>query len=116
MPIIFHIATRDAWEAAGAAGAYTADSLATEGFIHCSQSDQVEWVANQRFRGRTDLVLLRLDEARVGCEVRRENLEGGQWLFPHVYGPMPVDAVLAVTPIVPGPDGAFDLADLVRAV
>jgi uncharacterized protein (DUF952 family) len=111
--IIFHITTRDAWEAARAAGAYTADSLAAEGFIHCSESDQVEWVANQRFHGRPDLVLLRLDEARVGCEVRRENLEGGPWLFPHVYGPMPVNAVLAVTPMVPGPDGTFELSAIV---
>jgi uncharacterized protein (DUF952 family) len=109
VPVIFHITTRDAWQAARTAGVYSADSLATEGFIHCSQADQVEWVANTRFKGRTDLVLLRIDEARVGARVERENLEGGAWLFPHVYGALPVGAVVSMTPMVPKSDGTFDL-------
>jgi len=109
VPLIFHITTCDAWADAQATGAYTADSLRSEGFIHCSQADQVGWVANTRFRGRTDLLLLHVDESRVGAEVRRENLEGGQWLFPHIYGPLPVAAVPGVTPLVPAADGTFDL-------
>jgi len=109
MPRIFHITTRAAWDEVRAAGRYTADSLHTEGFIHCSQADQVTWVANTRFRGRTDLVLLHVDEAAVGAEVRRENLEGGTTLFPHIYGPLPVRAVMQVTPMTPSPDGTFEL-------
>ena len=109
MPRIFHITTRAAWDEARAAGRYTADSLHSEGFIHCSQADQVTWVANTRFRGRTDLVLLHVDEAAVGAEVRRENLEGGTTLFPHIYGPLPVRAVMQVTPMTPSPDGTFEL-------
>jgi prephenate dehydrogenase/uncharacterized protein (DUF952 family) len=110
MPRIFHVTTRAAWDAAKAAGSYTADSLQTEGFIHCSQAEQVAWVANTRFRGRTDLVLLHVDETAVAAEVRRENLEGGTTLFPHIYGPLPVRAVMAVTPMTPSPDGTFDLS------
>jgi len=109
MPRIFHITTRAAWDDAQAAGSYTADSLRTEGFIHCSQAEQVTWVANTRFHGRTDLVLLHVDETAVGAEVRRENLEGGTTLFPHIYGPLPVKAVIGVTPMVPGPDGTFEI-------
>src|SRR6185295_17521570 len=109
-PRIFHITTHDAWEHAKAAGRYTADSLQSEGFIHCSEARQVTWVANTRFKGRTDLVLLHVDEAAVGAEVRRENLEGGTQLFPHVYGALPVTAVVDVTPMVPSPDGTFDLS------
>jgi uncharacterized protein (DUF952 family) len=108
VPTIFHITTVDAWRAATAAGVYTADSLASEGFIHCSQADQVEWVANTRFKGRTDLVLLRIDEVLVGARVARENLEGGAWLFPHIYGPLPVGAVMDVTPMIPDENGTFD--------
>ena len=115
MPLIFHITTRDAWAEAQATGAYTADSLRSEGFIHCSQADQVGWVANTRFRGRTDLLLLHVDESRVGADVRRENLEDGQWLFPHVYGPLPVTAVAGATPLVPAADGTFDLDGVVAA-
>jgi len=114
MPRIFHITTRAAWDEARAAGSYTADSLQTEGFIHCSQAEQVAWVANARFRGRSDLVLLHVDEAAVGAEVRRENLEGGTTLFPHVYGPLPVKAVMDVTPLTPSPDGTFQLVELFR--
>jgi len=44
--VIFHIATRDAWDEAARAGVYRADTLATEGFIHCSEANQVAEVAN----------------------------------------------------------------------
>jgi uncharacterized protein (DUF952 family) len=105
--MIVHIASRDAWEGARARGAYTADSLATEGFIHCSDPHQYLWVANQRFRGRHDLVLLQIDPTRLGVEVRYENLEGGREQFPHVYGPIPLEAVVSVAPLTPRHDGTF---------
>ncbi len=106
---LFHITSESAWREASRSGAYTADSLATEGFIHCSERHQVVWVANQRFRGRQDLVLLRIDPARLTAEVIRENLEGGEQLFPHVYGAIPTDAVVEVVPFRPGADGGFSL-------
>ncbi len=105
--MIFHITSRATWESALGAGIYEADSLKSEGFIHCSTADQYVWVANQRFRGRTDLVLLHIDEKRLRSEVRYENLEGGAPLFPHVYGAIPIAAVLNVTPFLPHADGTF---------
>ena len=105
--MIFHITSRTTWESALGAGIYEADSLSTEGFIHCSTADQYVWVANQRFRGRRDLVLLHIDPTRLRSEVRYENLEGGDTLFPHVYGAIPIGAVLNVTTFLPGPDGTF---------
>ena len=109
--MIFHITSRTAWDAALGAGIYEADSLKTEGFIHCSTAEQYIWVANQRFRGRTDLVLLHIDDRRLRSEVRYENLEGGAPLFPHVYGAIPITAVLNVTPFLPHPDGTFGGSD-----
>jgi uncharacterized protein (DUF952 family) len=105
--MIFHITSRTTWESALGAGIFEADSLSTEGFIHCSTADQYTWVANQRFSGRLDLVLLHIDPARLRSEVRYENLEGGDILFPHVYGAIPIGAVLNVTPFLPGTDGTF---------
>lgn len=105
--MIFHITSRTAWESALGAGIYAADSLAAEGFIHCSTADQYIRVANQRFRGRTDLVLLHIDPTRLHSEVRYENLEGGESLFPHVYGAIPIAAVLNVSPLRPLEDGSF---------
>ena len=102
MPRIFHITTRAAWEEAEAAGRYSADSLATEGFIHCSQAEQVAWVANTRFRGRTDLVLLHVMRQRWTPRSAARTSKGGA-LFPHIYGSLPVSAVVDVTPWSPQP-------------
>ncbi|HEY7186753.1 MAG TPA: DUF952 domain-containing protein [Vicinamibacterales bacterium] len=97
--MILHITTPDAWADAIATGAYTADSLETEGFIHCSEERQVAWVLQKHFSGRTGLLLLHIDPTRLGAEVKYENLEGGTELFPHVYGPIPVSAVVEVSPL-----------------
>jgi uncharacterized protein (DUF952 family) len=94
---ILHITTPEAWAAAQRAGSYAADSLATEGFIHCSEPEQLAWVVERHFRGRAGLVLLHVDTAKLPAEVRYENLEGGTQLFPHVYGPIPCAAVTRVT-------------------
>jgi uncharacterized protein (DUF952 family) len=104
---LLHITTPPAWEAAGASGAYRGDTLESEGFIHCSLEHQVLEVANRIFGGRRDLLLLFIDEGRVGPEVRFENLEGGSELYPHVYGPLNSDAVTAVRALVPDDDGVF---------
>ena len=94
---LLHIATVEAWAAAEACGSYTADSLATAGFIHCCEERQLAWVVQAHFPGRTGLLLLHIDTTRLDAEVKYENLEGGTELFPHVYGAIPVAAVVAVT-------------------
>jgi uncharacterized protein (DUF952 family) len=104
---IFHITSRSAWDEALARGEYAADSLPTEGFIHCSDAHQFLWVANQRFKGREDLVLLHIDPARLDAQLRHENLEGGREQFPHIYGAIPISAVVDVTPLRPSRDGTF---------
>lgn len=104
---ILHITTNEALEAARAAGAYRGDTLETQGFIHASERSQVAEVANRLFRGRTDLILLHIDEARVSPPVVRENLEGGTIQYPHIYGPLNLDAVVRVTPYRSSDDGTF---------
>ena len=96
---LLHVTTADAWADAVARGSYTADSLATEGFIHCSEERQLAWVVQKHFPGRTGLLLLHIDPARLDAEVKYENLEGGTELFPHVYGSIPVSAVVDVSPL-----------------
>ncbi len=111
MSHILHITTTTAWESAQRMGEYRADSLQTEGFIHLSTPEQVLWVANSRFRGHPSLVLLVVDPARVRAEVRWEPPSDSDraWLFPHIYGPITLDAVVRVVPFPPGPDGLFSL-------
>ena len=107
---IQHFCSRDAWRAAQASGEYQGDTLATEGFIHCSTADQVHLPANALVRGRTDLVLLELDPDRLTAPLRWEPGDPNDptsMQFPHVYGPIAVDAVVAVHDFQPGPDGTF---------
>ena len=103
-PHIYHLALRHAWEAASNEGqAYrrsTIDrSLDDEGFIHCSYREQVQGVADRFYRGRTDVLLLTIDTCKVAAEVRTEDL------FPHIYGALPIGAVIRVEPVAPDDDG-----------
>lgn len=112
---IYHIAVRADWEQASADGAYTRSSadktLAEEGFIHASQASQVARTANKFYRDVPgDLVLLVIDAGRVRAEVRYEPVPGADLPFPHIYGPLNTDAVLAALPFAPGPDGTFAFA------
>jgi glutathione S-transferase len=108
---IFHIAEVQAWSDAQADGDYRQSTIGRtlddDGFIHCSRFNQVEVVANAAYRGRRDLLLLVIDPTKVGAEIRDENLDGGSDLFPHIYGPLNLDAVVEVRQIPVGPDGRF---------
>ncbi len=108
LSMIFHITSRSHWQTAQSTGFYTADSLATEGFIHCSQVDQVVWVANQFYRGVPDLVLLAIDPAQLTAELRNDVIETGA-TFPHLYGALNVSAVVQVFDFPPDADGSFHL-------
>jgi uncharacterized protein (DUF952 family) len=96
---ILHITRREDWKAAVRDGIYRADSLATEGFIHCSTTTQLPWVAETFFQGQTSLVVLRIDEARVSAPVRWEAPPEMMERFPHIYGPLNLDAVTGVVPL-----------------
>ena len=109
MTMILHITRRADWQNARETGAYAAESLAEQGFIHCSTPQQVTPVADFLFRGQRDLVLLCIAEQRLGAPVKYENLEGGEELFPHVYGPIDVKAVVDVLDFSPAADGTFAL-------
>lgn len=108
MDTIFHITTAATWEAAQAAGDYRADSLTSEGFIHCSTRAQLLRTAERYYRGQAGLVLLAVDVARLAAELRYEEGEPGE-LFPHLYGPLNLDAVRGAYSFPPQPDGSFRL-------
>jgi glutathione S-transferase len=108
---IFHIARQSDWQRSLTDGTYRVStlgrSLEDEGFIHCSERHQVAGVANAFYRGVPGLVLLVIDADRVGPDVKDEALDGGAERFPHIYGPLNVDAVVVVEPLEPGEDGVF---------
>src|SRR5882724_6514195 len=110
--LIYHIATRADWDRARADGEYTRSTvdktLAEEGFIHASAASQVARTANRFYRDVPgDLVLLVIDPGLLRAEVRYEDVPGAELPFPHIYGPLNVDAVVAARPFAAGPDGTF---------
>ena len=107
MKPIFHIASCEVWDAARVAGSYESDSLAADGFVHCSFTDQVARVANEKFRGQEGLVVLEIDADLIDAEIRLEDLYGLDEDFPHVYGAIPEASVVRVHEFVPDADGSF---------
>jgi uncharacterized protein (DUF952 family) len=108
--MILHICPRAEWTKAVADGVYEGDTLASQGYVHCSTPEQVHVPATLHFRGRTDLLLLQIDEARLPVPVTWEQGDppapDGR-LFPHLYAALPIDAVVAVHEYLPAEDGSF---------
>jgi uncharacterized protein (DUF952 family) len=102
---LYHITSEAEARKAAMAGEYTPAAFDREGFIHCSYAHQVLATLNRIFKGRTDLVVLEIDPALVGCRVVDENLEGRKELFPHIYGRLRMSAVTRVHQVPPdGPE------------
>ncbi len=114
MALILHITQRTAWESVQQAGIYTAPSLAKQGFIHCSRPDLVTRVADFLFGGQQDLVLLCIDSDCLIAPLRFESPSGSENVFPHIYGPLNIDAVLEVIDFPPNEDGSFTLPEALR--
>ena len=114
--IIIHLVSNDAWLAAAKQGVYHADSLSTMGFIHCSRPSQIVDVANTFYHGQQGLVLLLIDPSKLVAELKWEppaepeptHARAGD-LFPHLYGPLNLDAVTDVIPFESAADGTFYL-------
>jgi uncharacterized protein (DUF952 family) len=103
---LFHITSASAWARAKEGGVYRAASLETEGFIHLSTSVQWLRTANRFFRGQQGLVLLVLRRDALSAEVRFEAADGDS--FPHLYGPLEVEAVESAHELPVAVDGAIE--------
>lgn len=109
--MILHIINKEVWEQSKKVGEYRGDTLATEGFIHCSTPDQVVEVADYVFPGEQDLLLLVIDEHQVTSVIKYEN-PGNNKLYPHIYGPLNIDAVVKTIDFPTNEHGTFSLPEL----
>lgn len=111
MERLFHIARLTDWEQARRDGAYRVSTLGkrldAEGFIHLSFAHQVKPVADRFYPGMADLVLLELDPERLGAPVAVEPSGEGPEKFPHLYGEIPLGAVVGVRSYPPRADTGF---------
>jgi len=102
---IYHICRREEWEAATRSGSYPGSSQDhADGFIHFSGRDQVAESAARHRAGQSGLVLLTVDPGPLGEALKWEPSRAGL-LFPHLYGTLPVTAVLRVDDLALGDDG-----------
>jgi uncharacterized protein (DUF952 family) len=111
---IYHLAVATEWaEAVATGGPYRRSTLGKsldgEGFIHCSFAAQVQEIADLIYFGRDDVVLLTIKVADVPADIAVENLHGTDQSYPHIYGPLPLDAVVAHAPVPVGPDGRLNV-------
>ncbi len=100
--MIFHITDAITWSASVTAGEHTGSTrgvdLAAEGFIHCSTAEQVPGVLQRFYADAVDLLLLHVDETLLTSELRYDDVPNAG-VFPHVYGPINLDAVVRVEPM-----------------
>lgn len=93
---IYHLAEPGDW--AASTDEYRTASLDEEGYIHCSNADQLAGVARRHFLFQNDLILLTIDPAPLGDSLIYEDLYDLGEPFPHIYGPLPTNVVLETGP------------------
>jgi uncharacterized protein (DUF952 family) len=96
MSVIYHVTTIEEWETAKKTRFYAAASLASEGFIHCSEERQVAGVLERYFSGKNGLIKLVIDTEKLTSKLVTEWSPTAKDNFPHVYGPINLDAVVEV--------------------
>lgn len=112
MPLIYKICDRGLWREAERAGAFMGAPVDIEdGFIHFSTAAQAAETAAKHFAGKADLLLVAVEAEALGDDLRYEPSRGGA-LFPHLYAPLPLSAVLWVRPLPLGADGWHVFPDL----
>jgi uncharacterized protein (DUF952 family)/GNAT superfamily N-acetyltransferase len=117
--VIAHLLTPNDWLHATASGLIRPSSLDTEGFTHCADLHQVVRVANRFYAHEAELVIAHVDPTRLASPVRWEapiHPDGSpasdhEEFYPHVYGPIEVDAITTTTPLRRGPDTRFVTPD-----
>ena len=94
--MIYHVVNKSNWQKAVQQGFYEAESLATEGFIHTSKAHQVAGVLDRYYKGQSNLLVLHIDEHKLTSPFTYEIATSVNEEFPHIYGPLNLDAVLKV--------------------
>ncbi len=104
--MLHHAATRADWDARTETD-YRPAGLATEGFVHCSTAEQLPATLARHYRGRDDLVLLSLDVGALTSDLVWEDTSGRGEAYPHIYGPIPIQAITAVETVAVDEGGSI---------
>lgn len=109
--MIYHIVSAAVWQQQTPDQSYAHPSLKEEGFIHCTgEQPLLVWVANHYYQNeRGDFVILCIDEAALQSPLQWDAV--GERQFPHIYGPLNLDAVVEVINFPRSPAGKFLLPE-----
>ncbi len=94
--MIYHLTQKKNWDEALIHGFYDAPSLYNEGFIHCSEKEQVAASLNRYFKDQSEIVVLTIDKAKLHAKLQYDFSTSLNQNFPHIYGPLNIDAVIDV--------------------
>ena len=112
---VYKVMTEAAFREAGLRGHFAGSADDTsDGFIHLSAAHQLEGTLAKHFAGEAGLVLVALDPTRLGPHLKWEPSRGGD-LFPHLYAPLDLSAVLWIERLSLGEDGVHRLPQGVAA-
>jgi uncharacterized protein (DUF952 family) len=100
---IYHVVLPEVWERFKTRPSYQPDSLATEGFIHCSYQSQLEDVLKRYYRGVEKVLILTIETDKLFSKLVKEPSTNDE-LFPHIYGRLNINAVVGVEERVLGMD------------
>lgn len=108
-PLAYKVLTGDQMAALEAEGVFAGAPVdLADGYVHLSSAAQLDETVTKHFAGQDDLHLAAVDLAALGDAVKWEPSRGGE-LFPHVYAPLPLSAVLAYGPLELDDDGKVKL-------
>lgn len=117
--LVYHLTTPEAWAQAQRDGQLTTPSLTSpdaEGFIHASTGEQLCATADRYYAGADALLALAIDadaiqDALVFEAPHPPSPATQGLLFPHIYAPVPLDAIIAVVPLTKAQDGTYQMPE-----
>jgi uncharacterized protein (DUF952 family) len=107
--LLFHLTTKEDWKTFQKGGSYEPESLEAEGFIHCSSGNQVEDTANRIFSDQDSILLLVIDATMLREDIKYEKDPETGDKFPHIYGPISVNAIIDKIEIKAEDNGKFNI-------
>mgnify|MGYP000953369413 CR=1 FL=1 len=105
--MIYHITRPEVWQEAELTGSYLPENFEKDGFIHCSKKEQIPIVGKRFYSDQSGLILLSINLSKLHPNLKWENTEGGDELFPHIYGALNSDAVEFIAQFKSNNDGDF---------
>jgi len=107
---IYLLSSKKEYQQAQKSGELVRDSLTEEGFIHASPKHQLTRIANKYYTQTPEPLVMVVDKSLITNEVKWEPATGG--LYPHIYGPLNMNAVLRTVPIALADNGRFDIKNI----